>query len=194
MKTIDVSHHNGIIKWPQVAKTVGEVFIKATEGASFIDPRLRRNASGAHQEGIKVGYYHFATLNSKDVVTDAKIEAKWFLAAIGKLHKNSLPLVLDVEDSSIRIKKVRLNVALYIDTFFYQLELAGYSYMLYSTTSFLNYYLPAKHGLSDIKLWIADYNEPHFVPKGWGKIHLLQYTEKGRVVGITGNVDINRYL
>ncbi|RAP25698.1 hypothetical protein C2W64_02410 [Brevibacillus laterosporus] len=35
-------------------------FIKATEGTGFVDKKLRENATQAHENGIKVSYYHFA--------------------------------------------------------------------------------------------------------------------------------------
>ncbi|MCG7319773.1 glycoside hydrolase family 25 protein [Brevibacillus laterosporus] len=35
-------------------------FIKATEGTSLVDKKLKENAQGAYKVGIKVGYYHFA--------------------------------------------------------------------------------------------------------------------------------------
>jgi len=35
---IDVSHHNGNINWEQVPEDVEFVYVKATEGATYVDP------------------------------------------------------------------------------------------------------------------------------------------------------------
>lgn len=190
---IDVSHHNGTIKWLSASKVVDSVFIKATQGTTYRDPMFIKNATAANLSGIKVGYYHFATLNSHDVITDATDEANWFISNIKKAPSPSLPLVLDLEDEKNTLN--RDDTLRYVKTFFRQLVLNGYhDYILYSGTHYLNDHLPVNHGLEYVKLWIADYNEPHFIPNGWEEITLLQYTDKGTIEGIKGNVDLNRYL
>lgn len=190
---IDISHHNGKINWFTVVKTVDSVFIKATEGNSYVDPMFIKNAIAATTAGIKVGYYHFATPRSTTPEIDAKKEANWFVENIKKVPIAHLPLALDFEDSEIVL--TRTDALIFINTFFNCLISYGYhDFMLYGGTSFLNQHLPANHNLGHIPLWIADYNEPNFVPTGWDKITLLQHTDKGKVDGIVGYVDLNRYI
>lgn len=190
---IDISHHNGKINWQSISKEVDCLFIKATEGTSYVDSMFLKNAIAAHDAGIKTGYYHFATLRSQQVYNDAKTEAYWFLGNIKKAPIPSMPLVLDFEDEKINLSKA--DSLLFITTFFGELLSHGYNdVMLYGGTSFLNAHLPANHNLGHIPLWIADYNEPSFVPVGWDKITLLQHTDKGKVNGIVGYVDLNRYI
>ena len=43
---IDVSHHNGKINWEKVTD-VEFVYIKATEGATYVDPLFQQNIKGA---------------------------------------------------------------------------------------------------------------------------------------------------
>lgn len=43
---IDVSHHNGKIAWQKVPN-VEFVYVKATEGATYVDPMFRLNIKGA---------------------------------------------------------------------------------------------------------------------------------------------------
>lgn len=43
---IDVSHHNEKINWEQVPD-VDFVYIKATEGATYVDPMYQQNINGA---------------------------------------------------------------------------------------------------------------------------------------------------
>ncbi len=191
--TIDISHHNGKIKWQEVANEVDQCFIKATEGSTYVDPMLIKNAIAANTAGIKTGYYHFATPRSHEVETDAKNEANWFIENIKKAPNPGLPLVIDFEDTEITLNKN--EALLFINTFFRQLILNGYhDFMLYGGTSYLNDHLPANHNLGHIPLWLADYNEPYFVPVGWDKVTLHQHTDKGSITGIKGNVDLNRYV
>jgi lysozyme len=57
---IDVSHHNGAIDWPAVAAAgIALVFIKATQGTGFIDPRFESNRAEAAKAGLMVVPYHF---------------------------------------------------------------------------------------------------------------------------------------
>jgi lysozyme len=61
---IDVSKHNGVIKWKQVAenKNIKFVYIKATEGSRIIDPLYTKNVKGAKSQGLLIGSYHFLLL------------------------------------------------------------------------------------------------------------------------------------
>lgn len=57
---IDVSHHNGAIDWPAVAAAgIALAFVKATQGAGFLDPSFAENADAAEDAGLMVVPYHF---------------------------------------------------------------------------------------------------------------------------------------
>ena len=55
---IDVSHHDGKINWEQVPD-VEFVYIKATEGATYVDPMHKQNIKGARARKLRVGAYHY---------------------------------------------------------------------------------------------------------------------------------------
>lgn len=190
---IDVSKWQGKIDWKTVKEKNPDltgVFIKASEGVGYTDPNLRYNALEATKYGIPVGYYHFASLNDHNEVADAYSEAKYFLSVIAGLP-GGLPVVLDIEKNNAQLDKT--EVLNYINSFFAALKTAGISdYVLYSYTPFLDVNLPANHGLGNIKLWIAAYTKTLKLPKGWSKEWLWQYTQSGKVAGITGNVDLNK--
>jgi GH25 family lysozyme M1 (1,4-beta-N-acetylmuramidase) len=61
---IDLSHWQGDLglTWWQNAYVEGYrfVFLKATDGLSFVDPKFAVNKENAKQAGFKVGAYHFA--------------------------------------------------------------------------------------------------------------------------------------
>lgn len=193
---IDTSHHNSVINWAEVAKDpqgVGFAYLKATEGQNYIDPMLFTNSKGAANAGLKIGFYHFATLNTDNVVPDAKSEAAFFMATIAKCPKTELPLVLDIETNKAGLDKE--EVLVWINTFFGELEKAGFKDpVLYSYTPFLNSNLPPKHGLGNRRLWLAAYVNKQFpqLPIGWKDYWLWQYSAKGSISGITTPVDLNK--
>jgi len=96
----DVSHHNvddrgTPIDW-QAAKTAGYQFvlIKASDGASFADPRFAENVAGARAAGFAVGAYHFLRPGK-----DAAAQATHFLAQVTAVGIQNLDLgaAVDVE-------------------------------------------------------------------------------------------------
>ncbi|MCR8983521.1 glycoside hydrolase family 25 protein [Brevibacillus laterosporus] len=92
IKGIDVSKWQGEINWNQVASDgVKYAFIKATEGTSLVDKKLKENAQGANRAGIKVGYYHFAHPD-----LSAQVQAEHFVQTVKGLPCD-MPLVLDIE-------------------------------------------------------------------------------------------------
>lgn len=60
---LDVSHHQGRIDWARVADDdIAAAYIKATEGADWVDTRFEENWRGAAEHGLRRGAYHFFTL------------------------------------------------------------------------------------------------------------------------------------
>ncbi|MDU8911711.1 glycoside hydrolase family 25 protein [Aestuariicoccus sp. MJ-SS9] len=70
---VDVSHHQGTIDWPALARSGPRFcYVKATEGQSYRDPRFVANIKAAAAQGLAVGSYHFLNAN---VPADAQAEA-----------------------------------------------------------------------------------------------------------------------
>lgn len=199
MNIIDISHHNGKINWAAVASQVTPfkidgVIIKTSTGVGGSDPRAAFNAAEAKRVGLKVGYYHYCSMNSEDELKDSTEEAAWFTKVLKSLPKPDLPVVLDIEDPEILTSLDDGEVYAWIKNFFAVMKANGYNdYVLYSFTPFLNDHLPLNHDLGSIRLWIARWggNAP-ILPKGWKDYWLWQYTETGSVKGIIGNVDLNK--
>lgn len=196
-KGIDVSHHQGTIDWNEVSKVVVPnepiryVFIKATEGATENDSEAELNAKEAKRVGIFFGYYHFANPENKS--SDAVSEAKYFISVLKKLPKPTLkaPYVLDIEANKDGIKKV--EYLKWINDFITEFEkYNNVPLIIYGSPSFLNDNLPKEHNLGDYPLWVANYNTPKpTLPNGWKSWIIWQWSEKGSVNGIKGNVDVN---
>ena len=60
VKGVDVSSYQGVIDWEILAaQDIFFVFIKATEGSTFVDDNFAYNCSEARKTGLRVGAYHF---------------------------------------------------------------------------------------------------------------------------------------
>lgn len=200
MYGIDLSHFQGDADFIQVAKNNPKVdfaFLKATQGTGYTDPKFYTNVLGCNSAKIPCGYYHFATLNDYNVKKDSADEALYFLSVIKKALPAQLPLVLDIEVDSPKIQLDKVSVLVWIQIFFKTLEDNGYkNYALYSGTPFLDSHLPKNHGLENIKLWLAAYTSKAVpnLPYNWKEFFIWQYTDKGKIMGINGNVDLNRTI
>lgn len=194
---IDVSHNNGIVKWGEVAKNsikVDFAILKATEGVTVQDRQFLNNVIGCRANGIPWSAYHFATFNSKNMVTDAKAEAAAFIKRVRMAAgKPDLPLVLDIE-SNKPLPYTREEINLYTQTFLNEVQGAGYRVAIYSSPGFLNSYLPPNHQFGKYPLWVADYTNEINKVMGWKSYWIHQYTDKGKCMGVATACDLNRVL
>ncbi len=90
---IDVSHHQPTVDWPTVfASGVSFVGMKATEGTTYVDAKLKANRENFRAHPFVLGlYYHFARPGS------AKQQAEHLFHAVGPLAPNER-FVLDLEE------------------------------------------------------------------------------------------------
>lgn len=186
MKIIDVSKHNGVIDWKKVrASGIEGVIIRAGYGKSISqkDTMFEKNYSGAAEVGLHIGAYWYSYAVS---AAEARQEAAAFLEAV-KGKKFDLPLWLDIEDKC----QLHLGKSTCTDitaTFLTDIENAGYYAGVYSFDSFFSSNLEPWIR-SRYAVWAARVENvlPEFAAE-WG-IH--QYSWKGRVGGIIGEVDMN---
>ena len=190
---IDVSHFQGTVDWALAKSQIDFAYIKCSEGQSAVDSMFMINAINANKSGVPIGYYHFATLNSEDVLNDARNEANFFVQNVKKVPAPNLPLVLDIELNKANLDKD--EVLSWINTFFRELEVFGYKdSVLYSYTPFLNANLPRTHNLGNTRLWLAAYvnKQTPLLPNGWKDYWLWQYSAKGTIAGVKTSVDLNK--
>ncbi|MFZ5633837.1 MAG: glycoside hydrolase family 25 protein [Bacillota bacterium] len=187
----DVSHWQGDIKWNLVKNDgVSFAFIKATEGVDYEDRKFSKNLKEAKEAGILVGAYHFCTPSS---VEDAVNEAGHFINVItkyGGFDVLDLPPVIDIEkNQGLTKEQVSKIVRTWVEKVKAETKVQP---VIYSYTYFIRDYLD--ESLSDIPLWLAHYDSkqpPN--SSGWESWLFLQYTDKGQVGGINGNVDLNEF-
>ena len=183
-KGIDVSHHQGDINWNKVAKEpIGFVYIKATEGETYVDSKFKKNIVGAKKVGLPVGIYHYFRMTS-----GAHKQFKNFYNTVKKYKIDLIPMV-DVETSDDKSTKVLQDS---LDVFISLVKAKfGVSPMIYGTQRSYNTYCAPKY--NNYHLYIGRYgkNEPQIIGKGTYTI--WQYTEKAKVNGIPKLVDMCRF-
>lgn len=185
---IDVSRHQKTIDWEKVAAdNVQFVYIKATEGATYQDPMFKKNIEGAQKAGLLVGVYHYFRMTSSP-----EKQFENFKKAM-KDYKMDLVPMIDVEPSDKEmagkgVKDLQKNldkfIALIKDEY-------GVPPMIYGTQRSYNTYCAPKY--NKYHLYIGRYGSHSPEIKGDGTYTIWQYTENGKVNGITEDVDICKF-
>ena len=184
MKGIDVSNHNGKINWSEVKSDGVElVYIKATEGTTYQDLWLENHYQGAKSVGLFTGFYHFLVGTSQP-----ESQALNFYNTIKEKKSDLLPC-LDIEVSGFDVGDYALR---FLKKF---KELSGMNMVIYTGAYFSRDNLPLEIK-KNYPLWLAHYGiEPWksnlFTLAGFTTLVGHQYTEKGKVNGISTDVDMN---
>ncbi|WP_252222412.1 MULTISPECIES: GH25 family lysozyme [unclassified Clostridium] len=182
MNGIDVSNHNGDIDFNKVKEdNIEVVYIKATEGTTYKDSYLNKNYTGAKKAGLKTGFYHFLVGSS-----EPETQAENFYNNI-KDKENDLKPCLDIETTNF-------NVMDYALRFIKRFEnLCKLPLCIYTAPYFANENLDSR--LDKYSCWIAHYGvETPMETNIWKDSYAgHQFTETGRINGISTNVDINTF-
>ena len=182
---IDISNWQGNVDFVQVKNSgIQVVYMKTTEGLSFVDKFFAQNYQNAKVQDLDVGFYHFFRGN-----LDPIAQAKHFVNTIG----NRIPdckLAIDLETSD-GIGKVELTSRAL--QFINEVKrLTGKDLVVYTYTYFANTNIDSRLGV--YPLWIAHYGVstpgPNPIWSGWVG---FQYSDKGNVPGILGNCDMNEF-
>lgn len=197
---IDVSNHQGKIKWAAVPDRIEFAFLKASESTDFVDAWYDRNRKLAKRQRIAVGAYHFARPDGKHrkaARRDARREARFFYKIASPRRWELLP-VLDLEVTGGLPPRRLIPWA---RTFVKKLDrLVGAKPMIYTSPYFWENEMNdtrwfARNGYK--ALWIAhwetkrpDVPANNWAGEGWT---FWQFTDCGSVRGIEGCVDMNRY-
>ncbi|MGC5029906.1 GH25 family lysozyme [Micromonospora sp. DT229] len=194
---IDVSRYQGSINWTSVRNAgIQFAFIKATEGTSYKDPNFNTNYVNAYNAGVIRGAYHFALPN----VSSGAVQANYLASNGGAWSADSrtLPAALDLEANpysggycyGLSTTAMRNWVQDFLNT--YRSRTGRYA-VIYTTTSFWNQCTGSWSGpWNNHPLWIARWSSSvGALPAGAPFWSFWQYTDSGRVAGISGAVDRN---
>jgi lysozyme len=186
VRGVDVSHHQGPIDWARVRGSgKAFAFIKATEGADFRDTRFSENWREARAQGLVTGAYHFFTFCSPGVA-----QAENFLA-VAPLDAPVLPLAVDVEFTGNcvgweSVEEIRRELQAFVGRVQARV---GQSPLLYTTEEVRLELIPVE--LHEHPYWLRSlWGEPG----GAARLQFWQYSDTGKVPGITGEVDLNVFM
>ena len=189
VKGIDVSYHQEKVDWERVAAaSVQFCYVRATLGKTLKDVRFREHFDGAKAAGLLTGAYHYFRPDR-----DAHAQAESFIHVVSSLSPGDLPPALDIEVSGARDAKTILDA---IQAWVEAVEnVLGRQPILYTYPSFWNQTLRGSSRLSGYMLWIANYTSraSPTLPSGFDDYVVWQFSEQGKVDGITGNVDLDRF-
>lgn len=183
---IDISHWQGPINFQELKKSNIEFIIIKAGGSDkgfYKDSKFETYYASAHNLGFKVGAYYFV---GKDCVSsaDGEADANRFLNII-KGKKFEYPVYIDIETTPKSMKKGATDAVI---AFCEVLENAGYYAGIYSSDISGFHDALQIERLSSYDKWVARYGKsPNYV-KSFG---MWQYSSKGKLPGITGNVDLD---
>lgn len=192
-KGIDISKWNGKIDFMQVKKS-GVDFVIIREGyRKQIDPRFLEYVDESKKAGLIVlGIYHFLYTRSID---DAISEAQSAVSNAKKAGLKPYEIIIfsdyeydtvdDAKEAGIILTKEDCNA--HVQAFCAEVTRLGYKAGIYTNLDYYRHYYTAET-ISPYSIWLADYTDgPDF------SCIVQQYTSKGSVPGISGNVDMNYY-
>lgn len=190
---IDVSKWNGEIDWDKV-KNAGVEFaiIRAgyrgsSTGSLVEDPLFTANMKGAQASGIPVGVYFFTqAVNEVEAVEEASA-----VLALIREYALEYPVFIDTEGAGGNGRADELDTetrTLVCEAFCRTIENAGYQAGVYGSRNWYNNRLYTDRLDSRYCIWLAEYRS---VPLYQGYYQFWQYTSKGKIDGISGNVDMN---
>ena len=187
---IDISKHNGNIDWNAVKNSgVQYVILRcgyrgSASGVLVEDQKFKRNIQGATAAGLKVGIYFFSQAVNE---VEAVEEASMTLSLIKK-YRITYPVYIDVESANGRAdgisKAARTSV---INAFCQTIRNSGYTPGLYANKNWLTEKINTG-ALGGCKIWLAQYVA---APTYGGRYEMWQYSSRGSIAGIKGNVDLN---
>lgn len=185
MRGIDVSVHNGSIDWHKV-KNAGIQFaiLRAGYGRELSqkDARFEENYKNAKAVNMPIGAYWYSYAMTPE---EARLEADVFLSVI-KNKQFEMPVYFDLEEKK-QFDLGKEKVSAIMRAFLEKVEKAGYFVGLYGSASSLT-----THTADDIKsrytIWLAHWTEQTNYSGAYG---IWQYSDKGKIDGISGNVDLD---
>ena len=208
---IDVSEHNGTINWQSV-KDAGIDFAILRVGfagdtsGGRLDNYFKRNVSECERLGIPYGVYLYSYARNED---EAQAEARLMLSAL-KGHSPALPVYYDLEERKTNADGSPMwtpfndpsKLASIAKTFCGQIAAAGYKPGIYANVNWFKNYLTDPCFLSSgWSIWTAQYwyggrydECLGLTPDAPAKYDCWQYSARGSVPGVSGDVDVNYWF
>ena len=189
---IDVSKWNGDIDWDKVRNAGVEFAIircgyrGSVTGSLVQDIYFDANMKGAAASGVPVGVYFFTqATNEVEAVEEASAVLRWI-----REYEITYPVFIDTEGAGGSGRADGLDAdtrTIVCEAFCRTIENAGYKAGIYASRNWYNNNLHTSK-LENYYIWLAEYRS---VPLYQGYYRMWQYSSKGKIDGISGNVDMN---
>ncbi|MBQ2774881.1 MAG: LysM peptidoglycan-binding domain-containing protein [Clostridia bacterium] len=185
---MDVSEFQGDIDFERAASDgIRAVYIRVGVGSSYVDPYFHENYEKAKDAGLYVGFYHYVTARS---VEEGRQQAEFF-ASLVTGREPDMRLAMDFESfGSLNAEEVNEISREYLRTL---TSTTGKDAVVYSDTSnAINVFDEAL--AREYPLWVAEYGVEEPADNGkWDSWVGFQFADVGRVAGISGDVDRDRF-
>jgi GH25 family lysozyme M1 (1,4-beta-N-acetylmuramidase) len=189
---IDVSKWNGDIDWKKVKESGVEFSIVragyrgSVTGSIVVDPYFEENMKEAASAGVLTGVYFFTqAVNEVEAVEEASA-----VIELIKEYNIDFPIYIDTEGAGGNGRADKLDKetrTLVCEAFCRTIENAGYKAGVYASRNWYYNNLETAR-LEQYQIWLAEYRS---VPLYQGYYNMWQYTSKGQIDGISGNVDLD---
>lgn len=191
---IDISARQGNIDWDQVKNCIEAIIIRAGYGKNNIDQKWVPNVEAVRDSSLDVGAYWFSYAYTADM---AYMEGCYAANAVkNKFGDRQIPIAFDLEYDSVAyaakkgVKIGRAEATLFAIRFLTAVKEFGYRPMLYTNIDYIRNYFDLgviRVAIPDLLLWVACWGSE---PKDYN-MAVWQYSSKGSVAGIIGNVDMD---
>jgi lysozyme len=199
----DISQFQGSVDWNTMATAgAGFAFVRTSDGDIRDTAYNGARVAAIRQAGIPFGVYHFGrvaspTNNERDGRVEAGM-AVYFATSHGWGRPGDFPMAYDFETlNGQEPAKAAKHLLQFVKTYDWIMQHLPIIYTNLSTADAVAPYLTDAERvlLSNCRLWIADPDDdPPVLPSIWPNWTFHQYTTTGSLPGITGAVDLNRFV
>lgn len=194
---VDVSCFNGSVNWSAVkAQGIDFAIVRVggrgwESGLVYEDSMALDHIRGAKAAGLKVGVYFYSTaIDASEAIQEASVVIE-MLGGTGL----DMPVYIDMEysgdfpygraDTLGTAQRVEI-----INAFCKTIVNSGYTAGVYSGESLLTHEVDY-NSIAQYSVWLANYTENNSLPSYPHSYHIWQFTDRGVVTGMGGNVDLN---
>lgn len=182
---VDVSKWQGKINWDALAPNISFAIIRCgyrgSSGGLSVDPQYARNMQQAKAHGVRVGIYIYSKATNEAMAVE---EASLAVQLAQEQGGVSLPIYMDMEDGTQKgLSKDQLTSI--ANAFCQTVANSGYRPGVYASYNWWNNRLNG--GAINASKWVARYNTQCGMA-----CDIWQYSSKGTLPGIKGNVDVNQ--
>ena len=190
---VDLSTFNKDVDYNELKNNIEFAILRVGYGVQYMPDSQKDELFEEHYRNLKgktkLGAYYYQYANK---VGEGKKEAENCIKYLdGK--ELELPIFYDVEDTSLNNLNSTDLTSIIIE-FCETIESAGYKAGVYANKYFLENKLETDR-IENYVIWCAAYGindgEEHENAKYNGKHEIWQYTSKGNIAGVNGDVDLN---